>query len=101
MCVCGQSVRTVIDRHSAENGPPARASLSDARPHRPNPPIIHRCACSSIAGLVKVKQEIYQSVVMPLQNAHLMSGPTGSKLLEMPKGILLFGREWSGVVVQT
>lgn len=48
---------------------------------------------ADIAGLEAVKRLLYQAVVYPMEASHLLKG---SKLLEMPKGILLFGPPGTG-----
>jgi fidgetin-like protein 1 len=48
---------------------------------------------ADIAGLDAVKRLLYQAVVYPMEASHLLRG---SKLLEMPKGILLFGPPGTG-----
>jgi len=48
---------------------------------------------ADIAGLDAVKRLLYQAVVYPMEASHLLKG---SKLLEMPKGILLFGPPGTG-----
>jgi hypothetical protein len=48
---------------------------------------------ADIAGLAGVKRLLREAVVYPMEAAHLIGG---SKLLEMPRGILLFGPPGTG-----
>lgn len=48
---------------------------------------------SDIAGLEEVKRTMRQAILLPLYGAHLLAG---SKLLETPRGILLFGPPGTG-----